>query len=227
MDLANEPIFAYLAQFAYEPGIVYSLIIGFMIASSFGFPIPEEVTLISAGFITHMSLHPDIFPPPAAGATSVDPVTTAIVCFASVFLSDFLVFMLGRKYGSRMLRSKLFERYRNSLTMRKVEVFTEKYGALACGIFRFTPGLRFPGHFACGSMKIPVWKFITVDGLAALLTVPTQVLLIAYYGEIMFEFLKEFKIVVFSLLACVLIFYIVRKFVFTKNQAPELNKQQP
>lgn len=219
MNLADEPIFAFLAQFAYEPTIVYSLIVTLMIASSFGLPIPEELTLISAGFITHMAIHPEIFPPPFAGATSVNPIVTAIVCFVSVFLSDFLVFMLGRKFGSKMLRSKYFERYRNSASMKKVEGFTEKYGALACGIFRFTPGLRFPGHFACGSMKIPVWKFVVVDGLAALITVPTQVLLIAHYGELMFEFLKEFKIAVFSILACLLIFYIVRSIISHKKQS--------
>lgn len=217
MTLTEEPIFAFLSQFAYEPATVYSLIIMMMVASGFGLPIPEELTLVSAGFIAHMAIHPDIFPPPYQGAVSVDPILTAVISFLAVFLSDLLVFMLGRKFGGRMLRSKFFERYRNSLSMKKIEGFTEKYGALACGIFRFTPGLRFPGHFACGSMKIPVWKFALIDGIAALLTVPTQILLIAYYGELMFEFFKKFKIAVFSLLACLLIFYIVRKIVFAKK----------
>jgi len=218
MDLANEPIFAFLAQFAYEPTMVYSLIVILMIASSFGFPIPEEVTLISAGFITHMAIHPDVFPPPFEGAISVKPVLTAFICFCSVFVSDFLVFMLGRTYGTRMLRSKYFAKYQTSNSKKRVERFTEKYGAMACGIFRFTPGLRFPGHFACGSMKIPIWKFVVVDGTAALLTVPTQILLVAYYGEVMLEFLKEFKIVVFSLIAILLITYIVRKVMLKKKQ---------
>jgi membrane protein DedA with SNARE-associated domain len=217
MNLANEPIFSFLAQFAYEPVMVYSLIISMMFASSFGLPIPEEITLISAGFITHMAIHPEIYPPPFPGAASVTPVMTAIICFASVFLSDFLVFMLGRKYGTRMIGSKFFTKYRESNAMKRVEKFTEKYGAWACGIFRFTPGLRFPGHFACGSLKIPIWKFVVVDGLAALLSVPTQVLLIAYYGEEMLGFLKEFKIVVFSVLGVLLLFYIVRKLTAAKQ----------
>lgn len=217
MNLANEPIFAFLAQFAYEPAMVYSLIIAIMIASSFGLPIPEEVTLISVGFISHMAIHPEMFPPPYEGAVSVKPALVAFVCFASVFLSDFLVFMLGRRYGTRMLRSKYFAKYRDSNSMRRVERFTEKYGALACGIFRFTPGLRFPGHFACGSMKIPIWKFVLVDGLAALVSVPTQVLLIAFYGEVMLEFLKEFKIVVFSFLGLLVLLYLANKLIKSKR----------
>lgn len=211
MDLANEPIFAYLAQFAYQPGVVYSLVIAFMIASSFGFPIPEEVTIISLGFIAHMAMNPATFPPPDGISSAINPISAAIVCLLAVFLSDLLVFILGKKFGSKMLRSQMFSRYRNSETMGKVERFTQKYGVLACGIFRFTPGLRFPGHFACGSMGIPTWKFVAVDGGAAVLSVPTQVLLIAFYGEIMFKTLKEFKITVFSVLAIVLVIYIVRK----------------
>jgi len=216
MDLANDPIFTYLAQFAYQPGVVYSLIIALMLASSFGMPFPEEITLISAGFIAHMALHPEVFPPPIDTSAAVNPITIAVICLFSVFGSDFLVFMLGRKYGSRMLRAKIFERYRKSTTMRKVEGFTEKYGALACGIFRFTPGLRFPGHFACGSMGIPKWKFIVVDGTAALLTVPTQVLLIAYYGEFMLEFMKEFKVLVILVIVGLAVFYLVRKYILKK-----------
>ena len=216
MDLANEPIFAYFAQIAYQPYLVYSVIVAMMFASSFGLPFPEEVTIVSAGFIAHMSLHPEMFPPPIGATSSVHPITTAIICFLAVYLSDILVFMLGRIYGTQLLRTKMFARYTSSTAMRKVEDFTHKHGALACGFFRFTPGLRFPGHFACGSLGIPVWKFLTVDGLAALLTVPTQVLLIAYYGELMLSFLKEFKILIISAAVVAVLYYFLRKFLLKR-----------
>jgi membrane protein DedA with SNARE-associated domain len=80
-----------------------------------------------------------------------------------------------------------------------------------CGIFRFTPGIRFPGHLSCGAMGVKWWQFLAVDGFAALVSVPTQVILVAFYGEIITSKFKEFKIILFSLLAIVAIVYFVRK----------------
>ena len=41
----------FFAAYAYQPMLVYSFIVLFMTASSFGLPIPEEMTLVSAGLV--------------------------------------------------------------------------------------------------------------------------------------------------------------------------------
>jgi len=69
----------------------------------------------------------------------------------------------------------------------------DKYGTWCCGIFRFTPGLRFPGHLWCGMLGIPAWKFALIDGAAALFSVPTQVYLVGTYGKHIIEFLQKAK----------------------------------
>ena len=71
------------SKFAYEPWLVYSAIWGFMLASAFGLPIPEEVVLISAGLVGYMALHPDKYPPHsgASSATPVDVYVLAAVAF--------------------------------------------------------------------------------------------------------------------------------------------------
>ncbi|MBS1197391.1 MAG: dedA protein [Proteobacteria bacterium] len=77
--------------------------------------------------------------------------------------------------------------------MYKVRAWTTRYGAWAAGAFRFMPGIRFPGQLACGLLHAPFRKFIAVDGAAALLSVPTQVFLVGYYGKEIIHPIKTYQ----------------------------------
>lgn len=203
----EQHIVQWLSTFAYHPYELYGLIVGFMLMSGFGLPIPEEIVLLSSGLIAHSGSRPDLYPPPFPGAPVVDPYVLAFVCFAAVFLSDFVVFALGRRFGQRIAKSNRFGKYVDPRKNPKLNILRRKYGVWACAVFRFTPGIRFPGHLSCGVIKIPYWKFALIDGGAALITVPTQVILVALYGEVMLGHLKQFKIVLFSILAVAAIGY--------------------
>lgn len=209
MGLSEDVIIAWFAQYAYQPLTVYAAIFFVMFISSFGFPIPEEVTLVGAGLVCYMGSRPDLYPPPYPGAPVVHTYWAAMIAFGSVIFSDTLVFTLGRRFGGRLLRSRFMERYQ--VSMAKISRWTTDYGAWAAGIFRFTPGLRFPGHFACGMLGLTRLKFVAVDGIAALFSVPTQVVLVAWYGEHILKYFKQFKLVIFSILAIIFIVYVIRK----------------
>jgi membrane protein DedA with SNARE-associated domain len=211
MELASEPIFQWLSQFAFQPNMVYLLLVGMMLLSSIGLPLPEEVTLLSVGFLAFIGAHPDLFPPPYEGAPIVKTHIAAIISFLAVFCSDFLIYGVGRYFGRPLFEKPLFKKYMPDTAMQRVEEWTRKYGAYACGIFRFTPGLRFPGHLACGMLKFPAWKFGLIDGIAALVSVPTQIYLIAYYGESILGGIKQFKIYLFSAIGLLLLYLIVAK----------------
>lgn len=211
MEFANEPIFQWMSQFAYQPGIVYAALIGMMALSAVGFPLPEEVTLISVGILAFMGAHPQHFPPPYEGAPVVSVHMASAVAFTAVICSDFFIYFLGRFFGRKLLYHPRVSRFFPEHVMKKVEDWTHKYGAYACGIFRFTPGLRFPGHLVTGMMKYPAWKFLVIDGMAALISVPTQIYLLAHYGEPILKYLRQFKIVLFAVLALVLVYFLVKK----------------
>ncbi len=223
MEFSQQEILQWFGQYAYEPELVYGAVICLMIASSFGFPVPEEVTLVSLGLVTYMARHPDLFPPPYAGAEGVQAISAAIVAFLAVFFSDFLVFYLGRKFGGRITGSARFQKMMKPSVRDRIQSWTEKYGALACGIFRFTPGLRFPGHLACGLIGIPTWKFALVDGTAALLSVPTQVLILAYYGDTILDYLKQFKIALGVILAVIVAIVLIRNQILARRTAKDSN----
>ena len=204
-------ILQFFSQYAYQPTFVYSFIVLFMTASSFGLPIPEEMTLVSAGLVAYMARNPDLYPPPTPDAHGVNLTILAIVCFLAVLGSDVLIYFLGRFFGKKLIRTKFFNNNIGQTRFNKINKIFQKYSYWACGVFRFLPGIRFPGHMSCGLMGIPIWKFMTVDGIAALVSVPTQVLLVAFYGDVILEKFKEFKLILLGIIGTIILFWLIKR----------------
>lgn len=215
-DFGPEALMSFFAQYAYRPYYVYSFVTLFMFASSFGFPIPEELVLVSSGLVAYMAHHPEKFPAPFEGAVGVNISTLAIVCFFSVFMSDFIVYMMGKFFGAKLIRTRFFQKQVAGKGFDRINSWFQKYGGWACGIFRFTPGLRFPGHMSCGLLGIPIWKFALVDGLAALISVPTQIYVVSTYGEVILDKLKEFKLLVGGVFLVLFVIWLGKK-IYRKN----------
>ncbi|MBS1982694.1 MAG: DedA family protein [Bdellovibrionales bacterium] len=197
---AQEVVREFFTSYAYKPAYVYVGIFGFMYASAFGFPLPEEIVLLSAAFMAHTALNPDYGIP--HGTPHVTPGVLALVAVLAVISSDVIIFELGRRYGRRILRSKWASTYFPPERLARIEDWSHRYGYWTSGIFRFTPGLRFPGHLFCGMSGMPLWKFLAVDGTAALLTIPPQIYLVSLYGDTILNKFKEFKL---GLIACLVV----------------------
>lgn len=210
-NLFNHEIFQWFAQFAFEPTKVYFGICVMMLASAVGLPLPEEVTLVSVGFLAFMGSRPDLFPPPYPGAPVVNVHEAALISFCAVFMSDFFIYFVGRKWGRKILYYPKMRKILSEESLNKVELWTRKYGNFAVFVFRFTPGVRFPGHLATGMLKFSAWKFALIDGLAALISVPTQIYLLATYGKEILSVIHKFKVVLFSILLVIVVFFVIRK----------------
>ncbi len=215
----EDQILPFFIKFAYQPLIVYTALTLIMFASSFGLPIPEEVTLISAGLVVYIAANN---PPPYPGAQPVTLYTTAAVAFVAVFLSDIVIYSLGRFFGKKILATKIMLRYR--ARMEKVSQWVKKYGQWAAGLFRFTPGIRFPGHFSCGMMGLAMWKFMLVDGFAALISVPTQVILVATFGKEIIANIKEFQAIIMGVALILAIGYLLYLYFRKKKEKNNLKK---
>jgi membrane protein DedA with SNARE-associated domain len=212
LELAKEPIFQWISQFAYQPGTVYLYIIAMMLLSAVGLPIPEEITLISVGILVFIGQNPESFPPPFAGAPVVNVHYAALIALCAVVFSDALIYSIGRFYGRKLIYHPRVHRFFPPEMMKKIEDWTHKYGKFACGLFRFTPGIRFPGHLACGMMQFPFWKFLLIDGLAAVLSVPTQIYLLARYGEPILMKLRQFKIALLIVIVALGLYFLFKKY---------------
>lgn len=216
IEFSQQALMAFFSTYAYEPYKVYGFITIFMFASSFGLPVPEELVLISAGLVAYMAQNPDLFPPPYSGAEGVSVITLSIVCFMAVFGSDLVVYFIGKFFGGKIIKTKFFQKQVAGKGFDTINSWFQKYGGWACGIFRFTPGLRFPGHMSCGLLGIPLWKFMLIDGAAALISVPTQVYFVATYGEVILEKFREFKLILAVVICVLFVVWLIRK-VYRKN----------
>lgn len=219
IDLSPEGLLTFFSAYAYQPWLVYTFIIVFMTASSFGLPVPEEVVLVSAGLVAFLAKNPERFPPPTPDAEGVNVYTLMVVCFLAVFLSDLLVYSIGKFLGHRLLKYPVIKRQLEGKTYATIQTWFHKYGSWCCAFFRFTPGLRFPGHLSCGILGIPLWKFVLIDGTAALVSVPTQVWFVSTYGEKIFGTLQQFKFYLFGFMAIAFLIWWIRSR-FKKDVSP-------
>jgi membrane protein DedA with SNARE-associated domain len=151
------------------PSAVYDTLAGILLLCGLGLPIPEDVSLISAGYLAHLGI--------------VNLHTVFLVCFASVLGGDCIAFMLGRLFGSRLLDSRLAKRLFRPRKQIRVRAYFRKFGSKVIFIARFLPGLRFSIYLSAGTLRVRPSVFITYDSLAALVSVPALVYLAWAFGE--------------------------------------------
>lgn len=203
------------AQFATMPWAVYGCIWGFMLLSAFGLPLPEEAVLISAGFVGHVALMPDTPHPPGADVVNVHVL--AVVAFTAVMSSDYLIYYLGKSFGPSLFRTKWFGRLVPPTRLEIVRGWMQKYGYWPVIVFRFTPGVRFPGHLMCGAMGLSAWKFLAVDLIAAGISVPTQIYFVSFYGREILKYFSAAKLYILSALALFFIVFIIRRWLHARR----------
>lgn len=126
-----------------------------------GLPIPEDIVLIAAGVLGE-----------SEGRSWIE---VSALMYAGVLGGDCITFFAGRHVGGWVLTSRWFQRIVSPGKQARVADFFDRYGAMGLFIGRFLPGLRAPIYFSAGSMKVPFWKMLFFDGLAALISVPVFV----------------------------------------------------
>jgi membrane protein DedA with SNARE-associated domain len=140
-----------------------------LLLCGFGLPIPEDITLVAGGIIAGLE-------------DNINVHMMLFVSMAGVLIGDSTMFVLGRIYGEKILQNKWISRWLTQKRYEKVQYHFDKYGEYVLFVARFLPGLRSPIFMTAGATdKIPFWKFLMFDGLAALISVPVWVYL-GYFG---------------------------------------------
>jgi len=149
-----------------ENGYV-AVFIALMICGA-GLPLPEDITLVAGGVI--------------AGLGYANVHAMFALAMFGVLLGDCAIFLLGHHYGARMLKWRLVARV---LTPSRYAIVQEKfarYGNRMLFIARFLPGMRTTVYLTAGtSHRVSFLRFLLIDGLAALISVPFWVYL-GYFG---------------------------------------------
>jgi membrane protein DedA with SNARE-associated domain len=148
---------------------VYAKLAGILLLCGLGLPIPEDISLISAGYLAHLG--------------TVNLHAIFVVCFAAVLAGDTLAFAIGRLFGTRILATRFGQRYFSPRRQLRVRAYFRRYGSKVVFIARFLPGLRFSIFLSAGMLHVRPYVFIVYDSLAALLSVPFLVYLAYYFGD--------------------------------------------
>lgn len=139
-----------------------------LVAASFGMPIPEDVPLLTGGYLCH------------AGYTSI-PIMIAIG-IVGVLTGDLCLFMIGRRFGHHVVEHRFIRRLIHPSRLLLAERMFARHGVKIVFIGRFLPGLRPMIFTASGVFKIRPITFLAVNGSAACISVPTMVLLGKFFG---------------------------------------------
>ncbi len=142
----------------FGPQLVYLGIYVMLVLSALGMPLPEDLTLIATGYLITKGL--------------AHPVPAAATAILGVLTGDQIGYSLGRHFGPRIVRHRLFSRVLTEKRYARIRGRFERYGEKMVFFARFVPGLRGPVFIASGILGMPRGRFLLYDSAGALLSVP-------------------------------------------------------
>ena len=157
----------------------YSVILGVLIICGLGVPIPEDITLITAGILA------------ALGKISL--TGAILISLFGVLIGDSILFFLGRHMGKNVFQLPILKTLMPQHRIKQAEQKVLANSKFVCFVARFLPGLRTPIFLTSGVMGVKPAIFIGLDGLAALISVPIWVYIGWWIGEKWDENLKLIK----------------------------------
>ncbi len=140
----------------------------FLLLCGVGLPMPEEVALIGSGLLLHQG--------------KVEFVRITLVCSAAILIGDSIPYWLGRAYGLSALRSRWAKKVLHPERFATLERRFASHGNWAVFTCRFLPGLRIPGYFVAGTLRMSYARFLILDSLGVIISVPTSIWLGKWFG---------------------------------------------
>jgi membrane protein DedA with SNARE-associated domain len=135
----------------------YFVIFTMLLAAGMGFPIPEEIPVVTAG---GWVAHPD---------SGVTWWVMLPVCIAGVVIGDAFLYTIGRVWGPRLLQNRLIRtRLLPPARYNEIRENFHKYGVKILLFARLLPGIRSPIFITAGIMHLPFTKFLLADGIYAI-----------------------------------------------------------
>ncbi|HEY5960747.1 MAG TPA: VTT domain-containing protein [Polyangiaceae bacterium] len=134
------------------------MILGGLLLSELGLPLPETVFVVAAGVVTEQSGM-------GMGFAIVATCTTVI-------LGDLLLYLLARRYGPAASKHVPLSFILTERVVTRIDELFQRHGAMAIFTSRFITGLRGAAFALAGMRRLPLLRFLLWDGLAVLLTVP-------------------------------------------------------
>jgi membrane protein DedA with SNARE-associated domain len=147
----------------------YALIFGVLLACGVGLPLPEDVALVTGGYLSFIG--------------AVDFPLVLLVAFAGILSGDYLIFAAGRRYGNEIAGTRWIHRFITDEKRIRCEAYFAAHGQGLVFAARFLPGLRAVTYFVAGASPFSRWRFLVCDALAACISVPVWLVLGRRLGQ--------------------------------------------
>lgn len=136
----------------------YAAYFALFLASAVGSPLTEDLLLLVGGWLV------------GGGVFSADVCLP--LAFAGILSSDLLLYTFGRQLRSHSLRRTWLRRLIRPGRLRVATRWFARFGDWVVCAARLVPGTRMLVFVSAGLRGMPRWRFLVLDGLAALLWVP-------------------------------------------------------
>ena len=140
-----------------------------LVAGGVGLPVPEDLTLIAAGVVAHSGAAPLLH--------------AVLVGFVGVVCADWLVYLIGRRYGRSIVQMPLAARLFEARRLESVRAAVERQGARAVFAARFVFGARLVTFLAAGTFGVPPHRFGLAEAAGAVIYAPAMVTLGFLFSE--------------------------------------------
>lgn len=128
-----------------------------LVLGGMGLPFPEDATLLLSGFLVAQEV--------------IKPLPAFLVVYSGLLLTDFFLYLAGKKYGRKVVEHKTFHRILSPEKILKIEETFRKWGSLLIFFGRHILGLRAQLFVVAGVMRMAPAKFLLADAISALFTI--------------------------------------------------------
>lgn len=129
-----------------------------LFAAGLGLPVPEEIPIVTAGVLAHQEVARWWIALP--------------VCLVGVLSGDVALYWAGRHWGEHIIEWRLVRLVLSSRREEALKAAYRRHGVKIVFTARHLAGFRAAAFLTAGIAHVPFGRFLLVDALAALITVP-------------------------------------------------------
>ena len=129
-----------------------------LLLGSLGVPIPEEMPIIAAAVLSHEGI--------------VRWWLALPVCVLGVLSGDVVLYWVGRHWGEQVLNWRVVRLVLSLAREQWLKAAYRRHALKTVVTARHVMGLRAAAFLTAGIARVPFWKFLLTDGVAALISVP-------------------------------------------------------
>lgn len=140
-----------------------------LFGAGLGMPVPEEVPIVAAGVLSHAEIFRWWLALP--------------VSLAGVLAGDAVLYWAGHHWGERVLDWRPVRRVLSPAREARLLRAYREHGVRIVFGARHVMGLRAAAFLTAGIARVPFWRFLLVDALAASVGVPASFGLAFFFAD--------------------------------------------